>query len=75
MAAKKIVSQKPQASIYASAILAGGLEGDDVEAHGMISEQELRDLIVRFTDLADSLTPAQRQVVRTILEAAAETNR
>jgi hypothetical protein len=58
--------------MYAAAILAGGLEDEDVEAHGMITKQEFKDLIAIFNDLGYSLTPAQRQVLVAIVEAAAE---
>lgn len=69
MAAKKITAR--QSNVAVSAILSGRSWADDVEAHAAISDEEFSQLVEKFNEWAEALTPAQRQVIRDILESAA----
>jgi hypothetical protein len=60
------------ASLFATAILADTVAGSDVEGHAMMGDREFKDVVALMSEMADRLSPAQRQVLRRILETAAD---
>jgi hypothetical protein len=61
------------ASLWASQILAHVPDDTDVEGHALIGDREFGNIVAIITDMVIRLSPAQRRVLRRILEAADDT--